>query len=337
MIRIITSKSEWETSLREVRSFDFYHTFDYHQISKTKAEEAVLISYTDQKSIILLPLLLRRIFDSDFYDATSVYGYVGPLAINIDNTFDVQKFQDCLNGYFLEKKIIAVFSRLNPYIAKQDTVLSGIGIIKSIGKVVNIDITKNLEAQRSAYRRDTRSRVNKARRLCSVKLASSQKDIEAFVNIYTETMEKLDADDSYFFDKEYFFNFLECEGFKTEILLAIHNDTGEITAGSMFVKTNNIVQYHLSGTKSEYMKIAPSRLLLDEMRLIATEEGYRYFNLGGGYKNREDPLFDFKSSFSDDYKSFKVWTHVVNPEKYSEFTVLSKVGENIDFFPAYRA
>ncbi len=337
MIRIITSKSEWGDALKEVRSFDFYHTFDYHQISKTRAEEAVLISYRDRKSIILLPLLLRRIFDSDYYDATSVYGYAGPLGVNIDNGFDAKRFQECLDDYFLEKKVVAVFSRLNPYIPEQDALLSGIGVIKSIGNVVNIDITKTPEAQRSAYRRDTRSRVNKARRLCSVRLARGPKDIEAFVNIYRETMEKLDADDSYFFDKEYFFNFLECEGFKTDILLAIHNDTGDITAGSMFVKTNDIVQYHLSGTKTEYMKIAPARLLLDEMRLMATKQGYRYFNLGGGYKNREDPLFDFKSSFSDDYKSFKIWTHVVDREKYREFTVLSKVEENNDFFPAYRA
>lgn len=337
MIKILTSKLDWESALSEVQSFDFYHTFDYHQISKATAEEPVLISYRDGESIVLLPLLLRKIFDSDFYDATSVYGYAGPLGFNINKSFNAHKFQESLNDYFFEKKVIAVFSRLNPYVPNQDVMLHDIGAVRAIGNVVNIDITKSLDDQRSAYRRDTRSRVNKARRLCSVRIAEGDGDIETFIDIYTETMKKLEADDAYFFDKEYFFNFLNCDGFKTDILLAVHDETGEITAGSMFVKTNDIVQYHLSGTRTEYMKIAPSRLLLDEMRIKATEEGYRYFNLGGGYKSKEDQLFNFKSSFSDDFKSFKIWTHVVDPEKYREFMLLSKVEENTDFFPAYRA
>ena len=337
MIRTITSKTDWENALTEVNSFDFYHTFDYHQISKTDKEEPLLLSYQDKDSLVLLPLLIRPIFDSEFYDATSVYGYAGPVGHNINENFNVEAFHNALNDFFNQKKIIAVFSRLNPYVEGQDAMLTGIGDIRAIGNVVNIDLTKSLEEQRSAYRRDTRSRVNKARRLCTVRKASETKDIETFIDIYIETMTKLEADEAYFFDKEYFFNFLDCDGFKTDILLAVHNETGEVTAGSMFVKTNNIVQYHLSGTRSEYMKIAPSRLLLDEMRVLATEEGYHFFNLGGGYKSREDALFNFKSSFSDDFKSFKIWTHVVNQEKYQEFMVLSKVEQDTEFFPAYRA
>ena len=337
MIKIITTKTEWEDALSEFESYDFYHSFDYHQISKTIEEEPVLLSYKDQNGAILLPLLLRKIFDSDYYDATSVYGYAGPLGLNIDDDFEMGKFHDALNMYFSDNKIIAVFSRLNPYVANQENILHGTGEVRAIGNVVNIDLTKTLEEQRSAYRRDTRSRVNKARRLCSVRQAISPEDIESFIEIYTETMKKLEADESYFFDKDYFFKFLECDGFKTDILLAVHNETGDVTAGSMFIKTNNIVQYHLSGTHPDYMKIAPSRLLLDEMRIRATADGYRYFNLGGGYKSQEDALFNFKSSFSDDIRPFKVWTYIANPEKYKEFTIQSGVDEKTDFFPAFRA
>ena len=90
MIKIITSKTDWETALSEVKFFDFYHTYDYHQISKTALEEPVLVSYRDQNTLVLLPLLLRRIFDSEFYDATSVYGYSGPLGHGLDENFDAR-------------------------------------------------------------------------------------------------------------------------------------------------------------------------------------------------------------------------------------------------------
>ena len=337
MIKIITTKPAWEAALSEQGAYDFYHTYDYHQISKTAKESPVLLSYKSRHTTILLPLLIRRIFDSDFFDATSVYGYAGPLAQSIEDGFEVSEFHSELNNYFADNKIIAVFSRLNPYIANQESILNGLGEVQSIGNVVNIDLTKTPEAQRSAYRRDTRSRVNKARRLCGIRQAESAADIELFIAIYTETMKKLEADESYFFDKEYFFNFLKCDGFKTDILLAVHNETGDVIAGSMFVKTNNIVQYHLSGTRPDYMKIAPSRLLLDEMRLKATEAGFECFNLGGGYKSQEDALFNFKSSFSDDIRPFKVWTYIANPEQYKAFMTMAEVGEDTPFFPAYRA
>lgn len=337
MIEIITTKNEWEAALSDFDTYDFYHSYDYHQISKSDDEKPVLISYKSQNGSILLPLLLRKVFDSNYYDATSVYGYAGPLGLNIDDHFAIDKFHNALKHYFNENNIIAVFSRLNPYIANQEDILNGVGEVRTIGNVVNIDLTKTLDEQRSAYRRDTRSRVNKARRLCTVRQAEGPEDIETFIEIYTETMKKLEADESYFFDKDYFFSFLECDGFETDILLAVHNETGDVTAGSMFVKTNDIVQYHLSGTRSDYMKIAPSRLLLDEMRIIATEKGYQYFNLGGGYQSQEDALFNFKSSFSDDIRPFKIWTCIADPEKYREFIIQSGVDENTGFFPAYRA
>ncbi len=336
MINIIKTKVEWDTILNKIETYDFYHTYDYHTISKNQEETPVLVVYEEGNILIALPLLIRGIGDTAYYDATSVYGYAGPLTKGITQDFDTLNFQTSLNSYLEEQNIVSVFSRLNPYIPYQETILNGIGAVKAIGKVVNIDLTISLEEQRAAYRRDTKSRVNKARRLCSVKKAETKEDILAFIAIYNETMEKLNADTTYFFDPDYFFNFLSCDGFKTEILLAVHNESKEIAAGSMFVKSNNIIQYHLSGTKSEYMKIAPSRLLLDEMRIQGTQEGYTYFNLGGGYQSKEDALFNFKSSFSNDTKQFKLWTHIVNQKTYSDLCLSAKVGET-DFFPAYRA
>ena len=336
MLNIITEKNDWEKVMEQLGVFDFYHTYDYHHLSKNDGEKPLLLVYTKDNLIIALPLLIRQIFNTDYFDATSVYGYVGPLSNNTTENQDFKEYQSCLNEYFKSNNIISVFSRLNPYIPQQLEILSGIGEVKSIGNIVNIDLTQSLEVQRSAYRRDTRSRINKARRLCSVRKAESTEDIKSFIDIYMETMRKLDANTSYFFDEDYFFNFLQCKGFKTDILLAIHNESKNVIAGSMFVKTNNIIQYHLSGTKTEYLNIAPARLLLDEMRLLGSEEKYTYFNLGGGYHSKEDALFNFKSSFSNDIKLFSVWKVIVDENIYGQLQKDANISET-DFFPAYRA
>ena len=336
MLNIITEKNDWEKVLEQLGVYDFYHTYDYHHLSKNDGEKPVLLVYTKDNLTIALPLLIRQINNTDYFDATSVYGYVGPLSNKVRETEDFNEYQSCLTEYFKGNQIIAVFSRLNPYIPQQVEILSGIGEVKPIGNIVNIDLTQGLDQQRSAYRRDTRSRINKARRLCTVRKAESREDIKSFIDIYLETMRKLDANSSYFFNEDYFFNFLQCKGFKTDILLAIHDETNKVIAGSMFVKTNNIIQYHLSGTKTEFLNIAPSRLLLDEMRIQGTEEKYTYFNLGGGYNSKEDALFNFKSSFSNDIKLFSVWKVIVDENVYSQLQKDANISET-DFFPAYRA
>jgi len=336
MIDILTSKEDWEEVLGHCKSYDFHHTYDYHLLSKNESETPILVSYKNNDTVIALPLLLRDIEGTSYKDVTSVYGHPGPISNEIDINEHAKDFQQHLNRFFEEKQIVSVFSRMNPYIPYQEVILEGCGTVTTVGNMVNIDLTKDLDAQRSAYRRDTRSRVNKARRLCTVKKAETQEEVQAFIDIYIETMQKLDANESYFFENKYFFDFLDCDGFETDILLAILNETQEIIGATMFVKTKDIIQYHLSGTKTEHMKIAPSRLLLDEMRIQGTAEGYTYFNLGGGYNGQDDALFAFKSSFSDDIKVFKSWRYIVNQNVYDELTKETKTSDS-DFFPAYRA
>ncbi|SFR48472.1 Acetyltransferase (GNAT) domain-containing protein [Robiginitalea myxolifaciens] len=337
-IRLHTEKQAWENLLGRVDTYDFYHTFDYHQISRNTGESPVLLEYSAGDALILLPLLLRDIPDSDLKDATSVYGYAGPLS-NLGESPEesvVATYKVTLEHYLLEMGVVSIFTRMNPFIPGQNELLEGLGTLRPLGDLVNIDLTRDLAASRAAYRRDTKSRVNKARRNFKVKLAESREDVLNFIEVYLMTMEKLDADDSYFFDQEYFFNFLDCDGFQTDILLALDLETDAVAAGSMFVKSNDIIQYHLSGTHPDHMRLAPSRLLIDEMRVRGTEEGFRFFNLGGGYQCKADALFDFKSSFSDQTYPWIIWRYIVNPAEYEKLTQASGVGET-QFFPAYRA
>ena len=96
------------------------------------------------------------------------------------------------------------------------------------------------------------------------------------------------------------------------------------------------VQFHLSGTRNDYLRLKPSKLFLDEMRIEATNRNFKYFNLGGGFGSQEDSLFEFKSSFSKDHRTFKVWKHIVNQDIYDELCKNIKP-ENTSYFPLYRA
>lgn len=336
-ITIIEEKEDWKNLLEDIGYYDFYHTYDYHHLSKGDQEKPILIKYQEDDGIIGLPMLIRKIFDTDFYDVTSVYGYAGPLQKNISANFDNTCFIDYLKRFFLEKNIVTVFSRLNPFIKNQELILNGLGEIKVLSKVVNIDITNPLDQQRALFSKTTKRYINKTRRACSVRIANSKEDIKIFKEIYYENMDRVGAKAHYYFDEAYFHGFHNSTDFKTEMLFAIHEETNKIISAAMMIKTNDIIQYHISGTRNDYLYLTPIRLLIDEMRIKGTENKYRYFNLGGGLGSSEDLLFRFKSSFSKDFKDFKIWKYVVNHEAYNQLNnQFSDPKGDKNFFPMYR-
>ena len=345
MIEIITDREEWNRYMKLIGHFDFYYTYYYHILSKEDNERQVLIAYRETDTLIALPLLLRSIEGTSYSDATSVYGYAGPLCKTngeTANAFDNQNFKNQLQLFLSENKIVSIFSRLHPYIDYQENILKNIGYITSPGNVVNIDITLPIDLQRQQYNKRLKTYVNKARRVYTIVEANNERQIEGFIEMYYENMRRLDATEYYFFDKRYFYQLMISSFFKVELMLCSNTATGELIGGAMFVKTGNIVQYHLSGCKEEYLHLNPIKLLIDEMRLRATEEGFTYFNLGGGLGVNEDSLFRFKASFSKDYRPAKFWKYIVNPQVYDDLVnqfkedcTDTKIEEN-DFFPAYR-
>src|SRR5258705_5935564 len=82
-------EQEWNDVLAQVARRDFYHLAEYHRLAEERGEgSAHLFAYHDGAYTIALPLLLRPV-ESDlgetWSDATSVYGYAGPLASHARN------------------------------------------------------------------------------------------------------------------------------------------------------------------------------------------------------------------------------------------------------------
>ena len=337
MIKIVRNKEEWQSILNDIGNYDFYHTYDYHQISKNNDEDPVLITYIENDVLIALPLIIRNIPGTSYNDATSVYGYAGPISKNTDGVFDNTKFVNELKSFFNEQNIITVFSRLNPFIKNQLSIIEGLGEKPSTGDIVSLDLTEDLDIQRAKYSRRTKTHVNKSRRFCTVRQAANRNEIDQYIDIYYENMDRVNATKSYYFSKDYFYKLIDSNDFESEILVIEHNESKQIIAGAMFIKTNDIVQYHLSGAKNDFLELTPAKLLIDEMRVKATEEGYKVLNLGGGLGGQNDSLFSFKSSFSKNFTDFKVWKYILNEQIYKELTKEKEVSEEQkNFFPLYR-
>src|SRR5436190_459046 len=94
-----SDRSEWLNVLERVRACDFYHLPQYHESAQDRGEGlAHLFVYEEADFTFALPLLFRPLEDVDCLkgdeehclDATSVYGYAGPLASRMDDLEDVR-------------------------------------------------------------------------------------------------------------------------------------------------------------------------------------------------------------------------------------------------------
>ncbi len=328
----------WSEIISKSYVYDFHHTQCFHKIEKNNDSALLCVSFFGD-DFIAFPILVREIPNTDYFDCTSVYGYGGPISscsFDVISDNQIIYFQNEMIAFFKKRRIISVFSRLHPLI-QSEKIFSGFGNVIKLNEIVAIDLSLSLPDQRVQYRKSNKHGVNKLRRIgFSVVEAVGDNEIDVFLQIYKETMERVDASDNYFFNYEYFYNFLNNTCFKNKLLLVKKGD--EIVAGGIFTFANNIMQYHLSGTKQEYLREAPMQLLLDEARLIGTELGFNFLNLGGGLGGSDDDsLFGFKAGFSKLRFQYCVWQFISDEKKYDELVIENNSPGDNSFFPLYRS
>jgi hypothetical protein len=342
-----TSDAEWMAVLSQSTKHDFHHLPGYHRVAEYRGEgTAFLFTYREGEYLIALPLLLRPIDEDEpagLQDATSVYGYAGPIASHERiPLLAIRNFQESLRNELQDRHVVSVFSRLHPLIA-QGELLFGLGETRAIGQTVSVDLSLPLDDQWAGYGKKCRRIIQKAREAGMICIHDQERSYQhEWVDIYRETMKRVSAPGSYLFDDEYFEVLAHELGEALNLFVAIID--GSVAAAGLYTLCDGIVQAHLGGMRSEYMKLSPTRLLDDTARLWGHASGARVFHLGGGVGGREDSLFQYKTGFSDRRHQFRTWRWIVEPEIYRELCARRHRSDEQqgvtagagDFFPAYR-
>jgi len=240
--------------------------------------------------------------------------------------------------------VVTAFSRLHPLFPSQASYLRDLdGQVLEIGPTVAIDLSLPIDVQHQQYRNNHKRDINKAKRkgvTCVHDEGWSY--LNAFIDVYCETMCRVDADHYYFFDRTYFTRLRELLGDHLHLFVALKE--GVVISGALFTVCNSTIQYHLGGTDARYLNLAPSKLIFDTVRLWGTEIGARIFHLGGGVGSREDNLFHFKAGFSKLRYQFKIWRMIVDQDTYDQLTEQKRIWNEAsgleatdnNYFPAYR-
>ena len=320
--------------------------------------EALLFFYGNQQNNIIYPFFKRPISELPFsellplesriwFDIISPYGYSGPLSYVTETGLEHllwTGFLEEFHNYCVNNDIVAEFVRLHPYIKNhlslQDYSDSSNLIKRS--EVVYVDLEQDEALIWKNLTKGHKSSISKARRSgVEIRSYDTTDQINAFYQLYTATMERNRAKDAYFFSREFINDTVQLLEGKVKLYCALYDD--KIIAASLFLFFGNLAHYYLSGSDVSYLSVCPNNLMLWEVIQRAKEQGYKIFNLGGGY-SPNDSLFHFKSFFSTTTADFYTFSKVHNAaiyeklcqsrERYAELK--GEVSVQSDYFPGYR-
>jgi len=346
------SDSLWLETLEKLRH-DIYHLPEYLYLESVRynaVAEAILIAEDDK--IFFMPYLLRRcddIFDQslttqEVFDVVSPYGYPGILLS--DKAASTKEFLDLAINQLISawgaKKVCSAFFRLHPILNSGFKDFLSPDICNLNGETVSVNLNLSEAEIWSQTRPEHRTSINKLKRSGMIaRMVPFQEYISEFISLYYETMDRVGAGRSYYFDDEYFSHFSKL-GEKVHLCIVELED--KITCSGIFTECCGIIQYHLGGTRNEFFKQAPSKLMFDYIRFWAKERGNEVLHLGGGVGGGKDSLYHFKAGFSKQTHTFLTLRLIINKEKYRHLLELRAKSLNTEveellstnFFPAYR-
>ncbi len=330
---------------------DFYHLPEYIAFAARYEDAEPTAFYAQdeqQKNTLLIPLLIRRLPEelndgAGWRDAVSPYGFPSPVLYNPNLDAAQSGLPELLRAYIMlcqDQKILSTFIRLHPLLALNLEALSQIGTVIHHGQTIYIDLSQTEDALWSDTRKDHRTGIIKLESAGFKAHHNCWDEFDAFIEIYQATMEKLDAASFYRFSANYFKD-MRAALQRHLHLFTVVSPTGDISAAGLFVQTNEIVQFHLSGSHPEYRKHAPSKLMLHAVRRWAKDAGCHFLHLGGGLGASESSLFAFKAGFSKLRAEFHTLRIITDQAEYQRLVQKKlQICENTEgagnYFPEYR-
>lgn len=344
----------WLQTLQKLRH-DIYHLPEYVAVEarRIKAIPAAILIVDNEKTFFL-PYLLRQCNDivdgelstEEIFDVVSPNGYAGILLSEAAASTPefLEYAMNELMDIWRAKGVCSAFLRLHPILNQEFKEILKPENCQISGETVSIDLKLSNAEIWQQTRPEHRNKINKCKRNgLTARIFSFVKNIKEFIEIYEETMERVGAAKSYYFDYDYFFHL--ANGLGGKIYLCIVELEEQAICGGLFTECCGIVQYHLGGTRTKFLKQAPSKLMFDYVRFWAKERGNEVFHLGGGVGASQDSLYHFKAGFSKQRHNLLTLRLITDTSKYLHLVDLRAKTLNTEvekllmtgFFPAYRS
>lgn len=324
---------------------DIYFSLEYAQLYEDENSKAVEYVCENQYGRITNVFLKRtipfRLNDHEtYFDIITPYGYGGPVIQRLTSPEVKKKLIDSymvdFQKYAEHNNIVSEFVRFHPIIGNGIDFKESYQSIfdrKTVGTTLTYDDVITEE-----FSKHKRKDIRRILRIPGIRYEIDEEPItlDPFVEIYYSTMERDNAEEFYYFKKEYFQQMLK--SFPQNIVTGKVYYMDQLIAMGVYFRYGKYLHAHLSGTLSQYLRYSPAYILKYALALYGHEKGYEVIHYGGGSSRSPDNgLYLFKKEFGkntefDFYIAKKIW----NAEIYHQLVEKANADKNSEFFPAYR-
>lgn len=339
MLRVLdVNNKEWNDLVKSFKNYGVHYLNEYVLAFKNHGDGEPLLFYYEGNNTRGINVVMRRcINDVDdfsniedkYYDLFTPYGYGGWI-------FEGEETKDAYDEYIkwcLDNNIICEFVRFNLFDRREDYY----GDV--IPRVMNV--VRNLEDDIENIQKDYERRVRKdLKKTNDLKLIVDDKGeyLDDFLRIYYSTMDRNNAEDEYYFDRDFYNQIDKMNGNFTYFHVLLED---KIVSTELVIMDNNNMYSYLGGTDRDYYSYHPNHFIKDEIIKWGVNNHYKNFVLGGGYGS-DDGIFLFKKGFSPNgLIQFYTGQKIFNEDMYNKLVNIKvNKGLNIEgnkYFPLYRA
>lgn len=345
---LCTQESEaWYTALKHLPQADIYFLPEYHQVHELNGDglaQAFVAEEGDE--ILFYPFFVRPIKQKEakptstgWYDIETAYGYSGPLCTTTDDTF-LSKAWNVFSAWCRENRIVAEFTRFNPLLKNQQYA-GAAWPVKLDRQIVAVPLDCSKNELWDNYPSVQRNMVRKAlKKELVCQEVSLDEGLPVFRHLYNQTMDRIEAQDYYYFSEAYFRHMSKALAEKL-VLFTVQEKHQKTIAAALFLWYDKKIHYHLAGSDADYREVAPTNLLLHTVAQWGQERGFHWLNLGGGRTPLpDDSLFHFKASISRLRLPFYTGKRIHDPVVYealcAEWLQAKAKVERPNYFLLYR-
>ena len=323
----------WRQSTREPQAHPAYS-----RLLAAPDHRPVAILHTSQAGSALVPLVLRPVPGvADRWDAISPYGYGGPF---LRGEARVEQVLDAVAGWAAGAGLCSVFLRLSLGAEVAEGRRSSGVQVDVLSENVVVDLRRTEDELWMGYEHKVRKNVNKAMRAgCTVSRSEAFDDLDAFLDVYGETMARRSADEWFRFDRAWFAAW-DDELAGSYSVFVVRDATGRPVSVELVLEGDDHLYSFLGGTRADAFSLSPNDLLKHEVIRYGQRTARRGFVLGGGFRPG-DGIYRYKRSFDPrgtaPFRAVRIVADVPLYDRLTAERVRQGGAADSPFFPAYRA
>lgn len=343
----VSEKKRWNQIVKSIKDYDVFYLNEYVNafMREDESNGVPVLLYYENGGDRAVNVVFKRDVSTDhkfndvlpkdtYFDLITPYGYGGFLG-EID---DYQFLNAAYSRYCADNKYICEFVRFGLF---SDYYQHYSGETESRTHNVVRNLESSIDEIWMDFKQKVRKNVKRANSYgLEIIIDESGMYMDDFLRIYYGTMERSDAEEQFYFKKQFFEELMSMDN---AVMFHVKFEEKIISTELVLYGANNCYSY-LGGTDSEYFYARANDFLKYEIIKWAKEKSLKNFVLGGGYGS-DDGIFQYKMNLAPHgIKDFYIGRKVFDQDAYEKLLDIRSNGDmdvkqkliGSGFFPAYR-